>query len=303
VLTSRPICSLPSVRTLDPRKWGFQWPKWVQVLFFKPMIRVREAMGRYLGEEEHIKFLRKALAHTELVHGRDSPITVTGMVVLATRLSDAGQFDESIALLREAVSLTAAALGADAERTREQKVLLAQTLISSKREYVDASQLLFEAIKSNPTTTREEKIEYFRTNVDFGKLVSRMGLHDVAKKALLTASRGFSEVVGPLDPQTLTAEGWLARALTRDGNLDEALKIRRHVVDGFGRTLGPEHPDSQRSMWNLADLLHQRGENAEAAVLARSVLDWMIRTGRGEDAEATHVRELIAAIDRTATTS
>lgn len=59
----------------------------------------------------------------------------------------------------------------------------------------------------------------------------------------------------------------LANTLDKQGQLDEAAKMKKEVVEKMRRILGEEHPDTISAMNNLASTLGDQGQLDEAIAL------------------------------------
>ncbi len=75
--------------------------------------------------------------------------------------------------------------------------------------------------------------------------------------------------LGPEHPDTLESLYHLANVCTHRGDLSEAERMHREVVEARERTLGPDHPEVADSLYQLAKLLQltDRTGEAESAIL------------------------------------
>jgi serine/threonine protein kinase len=82
----------------------------------------------------------------------------------------------------------------------------------------------------------------------------------------------FSRLLGPDDPETLTAMNHLATSYGDLGRYDEALKLRKETLAGRKARLGPNHPDTLISMNNLANSYRDLGRYVECLALREETL-------------------------------
>jgi len=98
---------------------------------------------------------------------------------------------------------------------------------------------------------------------------------DDAIHHLRLASSLYAQEKGPDDEHTLSAEDRLAgalRARNADGDLAEAEKVRRRILDVRRRDLGSDHPETLAALSNLANVFTSDGRNDEAAEIYKSAL-------------------------------
>ncbi|KAG8823119.1 hypothetical protein FRC17_009403 [Serendipita sp. 399] len=84
------------------------------------------------------------------------------------------------------------------------------------------------------------------------------------------------QIFGPRHLATISSMGNLASTLYNRGQLEEAEKLDREVLELSIEILGPKHPDTVTAMGNLALTLHYRGQLEEAEKLDREVLELRI---------------------------
>jgi len=291
------------MRTLDPRKWGFEMPPWWRyptsrrVSQFQDGIRKLYAFSiRGAGYEDEVKPARGAFDLIVRRFGRDGPVAADGMEDLGDHLYAAGQFDEAISLFREALSSRTQGIGPNHPKTVRTELRLANSLLSAGKNE-EAISALFHVVEVRKEGIRPESVETLDMLVSLGMTLSRFGVHDVAQHVLREAIAGWRRYAGPKDRRTLTATSWYALVLTRQENFGSALRLRRRLLDDFARTFGPRDPDTLRAMWNLANLLHLAGRDDEARVLLNAVIDWKVRLQRDGDDETKKMRQLLDEID------
>ncbi|KAG8825902.1 hypothetical protein FRC17_008465, partial [Serendipita sp. 399] len=86
----------------------------------------------------------------------------------------------------------------------------------------------------------------------------------------------FLQIFGPRHLATISSMGNLALTLYNRGQLEEAEKLEREVLELSIELLGQKHPNTVTKMGNLASTLHCRGQLEEAEKLKREVLELRI---------------------------
>ena len=98
--------------------------------------------------------------------------------------------------------------------------------------------------------------------------------------------------------KALTAFGNLADTLEKLDEVDEALRIYRHLLDVRSRTLGPDDPKTLDSLQNLAMVLYtNRRDLPEAKVMARSLIEKRTRSLGMDDKKTLRAHDLLDAIE------
>jgi hypothetical protein len=88
----------------------------------------------------------------------------------------------------------------------------------------------------------------------------------------------------------------LASTLADLGELDEAVRLVRDVLEVRARTLEPDDPRTLETLGTLATLLLRSGEVTLALELAVSLVESRERAYGGDAAETTQARDFLAAI-------
>ena len=131
-----------------------------------------------------------------------------------------------------------------------------------------------------------------------GDVYVSLGLYPQAQSLLTRAVDIRRRVLGPRNPDTLTAMYGLGWLLSQQGHYAEAEKLDRETLDIRRRVLGPEHPDTLRSMNKVASVLFAAGRFAEAEKLARDALDVERRVlGPEHRATLTSMNNLALVLD------
>ena len=112
-----------------------------------------------------------------------------------------------------------------------------------------------------------------------GRLKQAIGYSYLAAFDVESAERVLKEALeeqraafGPLHPQTLRTEQFLAELYWTVGPLDEAERRARAAADGLRATLGPDHPATLEADGMLVAVLLRQGRGDEAAPMADELL-------------------------------
>lgn len=252
---------------------------------------------RRIGTEGSIEVARGVLARDVRRHGGDNPITVNRMMHLAECLRDAGQFDESIVLLREAVALLSEGLGPDDIQTAIAESELARSLKENKMDEESAS-LKRHAIE---VLTRERGPEDGRVLTDsaaLGGTLCRLRRYQEAEVLLDGLTPRLEKVFGPGNEWAIRSSAHLAVAQANQQKFRSAIELQRQVVEMNVTRYGVEHPRAQVARFNLAAYLHWARDDDEARLVAQAVLDMDARLGVDNDSTEL-ARQLLDEIDRT----
>jgi hypothetical protein len=89
----------------------------------------------------------------------------------------------------------------------------------------------------------------------------------------------------------------LAAGLVRLHELEEAIRLYRHILDVRVRTVGVDDPETLDTLESLARVLIRADQLAEARVLATSLLEQRTRVLGAEHSDTSGARELLASIE------
>lgn len=214
--------------------------------------------------------------------------TLTAFLAVVLVAGVAGIASQWVRAEKNAVSATSAA--ADATRARNEAQREANTLLQ-----VNAflNELLGSADPDETigrNATMREAIDRAASKLDgifddraveaawresIGVSYRSMDALDEAVHHLRLASALYGQEKGPDDDHTLSADDRLAGALRSrgaDGDLVEAEKIRRRILQVRQRDLGSDHPETLVALSNLANVVTTAGREEEAAEIYKSAL-------------------------------
>jgi uncharacterized protein (DUF2267 family) len=97
-------------------------------------------------------------------------------------------------------------------------------------------------------------------------------------------------------PQGQSAAINLASTLAELEQIDEAVRLVRHVLEIRDRTLAPEDPRTLEALGTLVALLLQSGDVSSALELATALVERRIRVYGADAAETVQARDFLAAI-------
>ena len=99
-----------------------------------------------------------------------------------------------------------------------------------------------------------------------------LGLYTRAESLVTRSMEIRSRILGPEDPDTLSAKSDLGIFLYDEGRYPEAEKLQRELLEERRRVLGPEDEYTLGTILNIAILLDREGHYAEAEKLDRETL-------------------------------
>jgi eukaryotic-like serine/threonine-protein kinase len=111
-----------------------------------------------------------------------------------------------------------------------------------------------------------------RLRLTLGQSFSDLGDAHKAAQQEEAALALFSRLLGPDDPDALSAMNHLATSYGDLGRYDEALKLREETLARRKARLGPNHPDTLISMNDLANSYRDLGRDVECLALREETL-------------------------------
>jgi Tetratricopeptide repeat len=278
----------------NPRSWNFRQPGWL-IPFSRLGSRLEKAIFRWAGQDMAIEATRHVLAREVERHGNDNPAAVHRMLVLAEQLREAGEVDESIVLLRQAVDLRARALGPEDIQTAHAESKLAQSLrVAAQHE--EAVILKQHAIEVFTRTYGPDNRWVLADTGALAGSLARLKRFDEVEDVLDGLIPTMEKVLGPGNRWAISCAATLALAQANRRAFGPAIELQRQVVEMSEAALGHDDPKTQGMRLQLAAFLNWSGEDAEARLLAVSVLKTMTRLGIA-DITTSYARTLVARID------
>ena len=151
---------------------------------------------------------------------------------------------------------------------------------------VTAREVLDKAAKDiDAGLTKDPELQSRMMRV-MGRAYLNLGLFSRAKVLFERSLQLGGSFVDQRDSDTLRAMHDLAWVLMQDGQLAEAEKLERKLLDIQRRVMGPDQDDTLNTMGELAYTLCQEGKCAQGVKLNREVLEKQKRT-IGPDAHGT----------------
>lgn len=203
------------------------------------------------------------------VLGADHPRTADVLSLAAPLLENLGQLERAEAMFRELLQIReqSPSMGRDHPDTLSARRDLGSLLVKKGRQ-AEGELMIRETLDA-----QRKKLgnDHAATLATLGALATALQATNRAKEALplfREALEGWMARGAEL-PQTIQAHNNLANGLTNAGELEEAQRELRRVVEASRRVLGPEDPLTLTAVNNLAFSLRSAGELSEAADLFR----------------------------------
>lgn len=241
--------------------------------------------------QQGIAMIEQALGiQTRLDHRLE---TLHGLTNLATGLEGEGRYGEAEAIYRRVLARKEALPGDHAFEIAKSRVNLATALVHIGR-LDEAEPLYWQALDTFRATSGENSLPVATGLVNLGVLFDAKGetaqaielVHsalEIRRHHLGGGSVGVARALGVL--------GYFLLGRGGPGDLDEAERLFREVLDVLSEEHGPSHPHTLVVQRNLAVALMARDSLEEAEVLIRQVIDrsrlrWPLDHWRRADADS-----------------
>jgi MinD-like ATPase involved in chromosome partitioning or flagellar assembly len=217
-----------------------------------------------------------ALERRQIVLGRTHFFTLFSAGALARDLREAGEYERSIALLRDVAAGYLATRGPGAVATLNSQTNLAVSLRSAGRaeEAAGLLETAYHGLRHNLGANSPDTLAC--------RLNRAMNLLAVGDAATADAEAGavheaYTDLLGPRHPHTLTCVNNLAAVARARGDLRQALARAETAAGGLAEVLHAEHPFVLAALMNLAICRAESGQTAAALALAERLQDKMIK--------------------------
>jgi serine/threonine-protein kinase len=198
-------------------------------------------------------------------------IQATLMETMGRVYFNLGEYEPSIAMLEESLSLRHQSLGDDHPDVAASKNALAASLIRTA-DYGRARSLLDEALELNLRKHGRSSTAVASTMFNLAELLQQTGKLDEAQ-TFASASIDIYALHGDRYAVELAvAKNALARILRGKNDLDEAERLQREAIALVEKHLGKDHPFIAYHLQNLAVVLQAQGElDAAEAMFYESI--------------------------------
>ncbi|HVS10624.1 MAG TPA: serine/threonine-protein kinase [Planctomycetota bacterium] len=247
-----------------------------------------ERLGRTVTAREILdrgaERLREELADQPVVRSRL-------LATVGTVYAGLGLFDESTALLEEALELQREHLGADPETARTLRALGAARIGAG--EFGAAEEGLREALAMRRALAPADGVEEAGIVNDLARSLYEGGRYDEAEPLLRESLELHRATLGPDHPEVASGLTGLAGLLRARGDHAGAVPLLEQARDIRLAAHGPIHPAVAASYSNLAGALFRSGDldRAEELYLAALDLDRRLYDGAHPDT-AEHLNNL-----------
>ena len=240
--------------------------------------RVYRGLGQY---EQAEVFFREALAQRRVLYGDESVEVAQSMSDLGHLLTlwsgeraaeaEGNVYEEAEGLLREALGMHRALLGAEHVDVAETLNRLAATL-RAQGKYADAETMFEETLAMRRKLLGEEHLDVVASRNNLAQILYDQGKSAEAETEHREVLALRRKLLGEEHPQVAMSFSNLALALYGQGKYGEAETMFREALSLRRKLLGEEHPLVATSLNNLAAIVQIQGKYAEAETGHREVL-------------------------------
>jgi hypothetical protein len=213
--------------------------------------RVAESMEE--SPERTLQDSRDVLKWSLRKNGPDSAFTIKAMNEVANQLSRQDRVDEETAVREQIVDSVRKNVGPEDEATLNAEFRLATCLIALERPH-DADPLLAHVVAGRSLALGEDDPQTLGAKAWSANVAKRTGRPEVARALQEEVVRGYECRGEGEGDQGLTAALNLASTLTELGQLPEASRLVRSVLEVRRRVLGPDDPKTVEVQRVLASI-------------------------------------------------
>ena len=193
-------------------------------------------------------------------------IQATLMETMGRVYFNLGEYEPSIAMLEESLSLRQQSLGDDHTDVAASKNALAASLIRTA-DYERARSLLDEALEVNRRKHGKSSAAVASTMFNLAELLQETGKLDEAQKFANASIDIYTPQSDRYTVELAEAKNSLARILLGKNELDEADRLLREAILLVERHSGKNHPLIAHYLQNLAVVLQMKGDVDAAEAL------------------------------------
>jgi serine/threonine-protein kinase len=195
-------------------------------------------------------------------------IQATLMETMGRVYFNLGEYEPSIAMLEESLSLRQQSLGDNHPDVAASKNALAASLIRTA-DYERARSLLDEALELNRREHGKSSAAVASTMFNLAELLQATGKLDEAQRFASASIDIYAPQSDRYAVELAEAKNALARILRGKNDLGEAERLQREAIALVERRLGKDHPFIAYYLQNLAVVLQAQGELDAAEAMFR----------------------------------
>jgi tetratricopeptide (TPR) repeat protein len=181
----------------------------------------------------------------------------------ASKLADAGKYDEAFPLTERAGEIRERVLGPEHRDVADALNILA-TLNVRKGDHAKAEQMYQRALNIREKALGPEHPDVANVLTNLATLYRRKGDYAKAEQHSQRALNIKEKAVGPEHPDVANVLNNLANLYRDKGDYAKAVQMHQRALNIREKALGPEHPDVAQSLTNLATLYREQGDYAKA---------------------------------------
>ena len=246
------------------------------------LVQVAMQVSQLLGEQgkagEAVEALRPVLdrwrnaPHTD---GSDDMLAAELMCALSDKSTDAGLYDDALALVEGACETATRVVGGSHPRTTAFRATRARVLQQMGKLH-EAEQELRDVLDLLTVTAGPESEAVARATMELGTIARARGELLEAESLLRRALELAAKLWGLGHPDTAAVQGNLAAVLEAQGKLQDALEAMTAALSTQRKVFG-DHPATARTLNNLGMLFAQAGRLDDGLLRIRESVDMQRR--------------------------
>ncbi len=210
--------------------------------------------------EEELAQSREVLEWALRKEGPDSPFSIRAMVDVADQLARRQRGAEESVLREQVVAGLRRSMGPERESTLNAELQLARCLVGLGQPEA-ARPFLAHVVAGRTLLLGRDSPETLTAMAWSATVAKKMGELPEARELQAQVVAGYDDAgVGHDDDRATIAALNLASTLAELGDLDEAARLLRDVLDARSRTRGPDDPRTMDVREALATLSHLAGD-------------------------------------------
>ncbi len=229
--------------------------------------------------------------------GPNSPFSIRAMVDVADQLARQQRGAEESVLRERVVAALRSTAGPEHESTINAELQLARCL-SDLGQPEAARPLLAHVVAGRTLALGPEAPETLTALAWSATVAKKMGALRDARELQEQVVAGYEAAGVSGDDVRATLAGLnLASTLAELGDLDDATRLLRDMLDARGRANGPDDPRTMEVLEALTTVTLRAGRTAEAKLLAGSLVERRTRADGGDSDGTARARALLARVE------
>jgi tetratricopeptide (TPR) repeat protein len=234
----------------------------------RTLARVYSSQGDY---SKALEWYDRALAGSEMLHGRDHSDTLTTVRDIASVYKHQGDYNKALELFDRALAGLEEKLGRDHPDTLVTVSGIA-AVYCYQGDFSKALEWFDRALAGQEKSLGRDYPDTLRTINNIALVYDKQGNYRKALELFDWALAGLEKSLGRDHPYTLATVNNIAEVYDNQGDYSKGLELYERALAGLEKVLGSDHPKTIDIVYDMAEVYERQGDYSKALELYNRAL-------------------------------